>query len=171
MSTRASPTVSSTPTCESGSGWQSGMRLLVCFAAMIPASWAVVRASPFGRSWMRRAVSGAISTVARAIALRRESGLCPTSTILTSPEDSSTCERSVIARMLLRRGHAAETIEIVELVVCPRANVVLADVVRECRRAAVPLLLRHRQRPVEAFRHALDVERVDRDRPLAEPLV
>ena len=42
MSTRPSPTSSSTSTCESGSGWQSGIRLLVALPPMIPASCAVV---------------------------------------------------------------------------------------------------------------------------------
>ena len=60
--------------CESGSGWQSGISSDVFFAAMIPASWAVASASPFGSSRRRRAVSGAIRTVAAATARRRESG-------------------------------------------------------------------------------------------------
>ena len=94
MSTRPSPTSSSTSTCESGSGWQSGIRLLVAFAAMIPASLAVVSASPFGRSRRRRDVSGAISTAPRATALRRIGGLWPTSTIWTLPDVSSTCDSS-----------------------------------------------------------------------------
>ena len=50
------------PTCESGSGWQSGISSAVRFAAMIPASCAVVSASPFGRSRSRAAVSGAMRT-------------------------------------------------------------------------------------------------------------
>ena len=79
------------------SGWQSGISSLVRLAAMIPASWAVVSASPFGSSPRRATVSGAISTVARATARRRESGLSPTSTIRTAPS-GSTCERPLIAR-------------------------------------------------------------------------
>ena len=88
MSTRPSPTVSSTSTTESGSGWQSGIRLLVRFAAMIPASCAVVErvalrqvadaARGLGRHQHRRPrdrLAGATT------------GLWPTSTILTSPDD------------------------------------------------------------------------------------
>ena len=95
MSTRPSPTSSSTATWSSGSGWQRGMRRLVSFAPMIPASFAVVSASPLGRSRSRRAVSGAISTAPRATARRRTGGLAPTSTIFTVPEASSTCESSL----------------------------------------------------------------------------
>src|SRR4051794_24927660 len=138
---------------------------------MIPASCAVVSASPFGRSWIRCDVSGAISTVALAIALRRETGLCPTSTILTSPKASSTCERSLIAGMLLGRGNATQAVEIVELLVRPAADVVAPHVVRERRVAAAALVLRHRHGLVEALCHAFDVERVDADRPVAEALV
>ncbi len=75
MSTRPSPTSSSTSTWSSGSGWQSGISLLVSLAPMIPASFAVVSASPFGRSRSRREVSGAISTAPRATARRRTAGL------------------------------------------------------------------------------------------------
>ena len=46
----------------SGSGWQSGISSDVRFAAMIPASCAVVSASPFGRSPSRATVSGCSST-------------------------------------------------------------------------------------------------------------
>ena len=75
-----------------GSGWQSGISSAVRFAAMIPASWAVVSASPFGSSRSCRAVSGAMRTSAAATARRREAGLSPTSTMRTAP-DGSTCER------------------------------------------------------------------------------
>ena len=81
----ASPTIrSSTPTCDSGSGWQSGISSAVRFAAMIPASCAVVSASPFGSSPSRAAVSGAIRTTRardgatalhRLVRRRRPSGL------------------------------------------------------------------------------------------------
>ena len=50
-------------------------QLGVRFAAMIPASCAVVRASPFGSSRSCRAVSGAMRTSAAATARRRESRL------------------------------------------------------------------------------------------------
>ena len=53
-------TVNLTPTTVSARGWQSGISSLVRFAAMIPASFAVVSASPFGRAPRRPAVSGAI---------------------------------------------------------------------------------------------------------------
>src|SRR5439155_19773872 len=62
---------------------------------MIPASCAVVSASPFGRSWIRAAVSGATCTSARATARRRCAGFAPTSTIRTAPV-SSTWERSLM---------------------------------------------------------------------------
>ena len=62
---------------------------------MIPASWAVASASPFGSSRSRCAVSGAIRTLPRATARRRDIGFPPTSTMRTDP-DSSTCESSLI---------------------------------------------------------------------------
>ena len=69
--------------CVSGSGWQSGISSRVRFAAMIPASCAVVSASPFGSSRRRCAVAGAMRTRPDATARRRDSGLPPTSTIRT----------------------------------------------------------------------------------------
>src|SRR6185503_9863001 len=99
-------------------------------------------------SWIRRDGSAAISTVAFATALRRETGLWPTSTILTSPEDSSTCERSVMARSLVGDGQPTETVEVGQLVARPRPHVVLAHVLLQRLRAAVALSGRHRQRLV-----------------------
>ena len=90
-------------TCESGSGWQSGISSDVRFAAMIPASCAVASASPFGSARRRAAVSGAMCTTARATARRRCDGLPPTSTIFTDPL-SSTWESSVIAGRLRSPG-------------------------------------------------------------------
>ena len=91
---RRPPTSSSTSTCVSGSGWQSGISSHVRFAAMIPASCAVVSASPFGRSRAARRL-GRHAHPPRATARRRDSGLAPTSTICTAP-DSSTWESSLI---------------------------------------------------------------------------
>src|SRR5581483_9320154 len=48
ISTPSATTRRSTATCVSGSGWHSGISSAVRFAAMIPASCAVVSASPFG---------------------------------------------------------------------------------------------------------------------------
>jgi hypothetical protein len=56
---------------------------------MIPASCAVVSASPFGSERSFAAVVGAIETVARATARRRETGFEPTSTIFTLPRSST----------------------------------------------------------------------------------
>src|SRR5690242_6311553 len=63
---------------------------------MIPASCAVVSASPFGKSCRRRNVADDICTRANATARRWDSGLLPTSTIRTEP-DSSTWLSSLIA--------------------------------------------------------------------------
>ena len=56
---------------------------------MIPASWAVVRTSPLGRSPRRSAVPGLMRTNARARARRRAAGLPPTSTMRTAPLSST----------------------------------------------------------------------------------
>src|SRR5581483_426243 len=58
-STAPSTSSARTSTFVSGSGWQSGIRSLVRFAAMIPASSAAARASPFGSSRSCAAVAGA----------------------------------------------------------------------------------------------------------------
>src|SRR5262245_39535019 len=138
---------------------------------MIPASCAVVRASPLGRSRIRRDVSRAIRTVARATAFLLESGLCPTSTIFTSPDASSTCESSLIARMLVGGGCSGVPVEVRYLVTAPRLDVVLTDVLRDRVAPAAALLGGHRQPLVERLRLTVDVERIDRKRPFAEALV
>ena len=51
------------------------------FAAMMPASFAVTSASPFGSSVRLRASLGAIRTRPRATARRRSGGFAPTSTM------------------------------------------------------------------------------------------
>src|SRR3954466_9712087 len=80
ISTSASPSPISTPTCVSGSGWQSGISSLVRFAAWMPASLAVTSASPFGSEASCPTVSGATRTTARATARRRGRRLSPGAT-------------------------------------------------------------------------------------------
>src|SRR6266508_1223825 len=68
ISTASSSTERETSTCDSGSGWHSGISSLVRLAAMIPASCAAARASPFGSSRSRLAVAGVMRRLARATA-------------------------------------------------------------------------------------------------------
>src|SRR5690349_11063542 len=77
----------------SGSGWQSGIRFDVCFAARMPARRAACNGSPFATSPRRISVSAAALIVIdpRATASRAVAGLAPTSTIFTRPR-SSTCD-------------------------------------------------------------------------------
>src|SRR6267142_1288896 len=81
------------PTCVNGSGWQSGIRDEVCFAARIPARRAACSGSPLATSPRRISVSASALIVIdpRATASRAVTGLAPTSTILTRP-CSSTCD-------------------------------------------------------------------------------
>src|SRR5581483_7965735 len=158
------------------------MSSAVRFAAMIPASCAVARASPFGRSRRRFAVSGAMRTTARATARRCCTGFAPTSTIRTEP-DSSTCERSLIpapppakpaAPLLvsLRRAYDSlrerNALDVAEQVADPARDVVLAHVLADRARALGTLGVRHRQRRVQRLGLARHVERVDGQRPRAE---
>src|SRR6478609_3574292 len=71
----------------SGSGWQSGIRVDVLFAAMMPASRAVCTASPFFRApaRTRRRAAADMRTRPRATASRAVTGLPPTSTIRAWP--------------------------------------------------------------------------------------
>src|SRR5579872_878138 len=87
ISTASSSTVSSTATREIGSGWQSGIRSLVLFAARMPATRATPSASPLGTSpaRSRAAVAGAIRTRPRATARRLVSAFSVTSTMCASP--------------------------------------------------------------------------------------
>src|SRR4051794_15802057 len=136
---------------------------------MIPASWAVVSASPFGRSRSRRAVSGAIVTDAAATARRRESGFSPTSTIRTSPV-SSTWESSV-TNQTLASGERRDHVEVDQLPREPVPDVVLADVRPDRLRAGSPVVVGELERSVDRVRLADDVERVDDEAPLGELVV
>jgi signal transduction protein with GAF and PtsI domain len=77
----------STVTWESASGWHSGMSSWVRLAAMIPASRAVARTSPFlaSPSSMRLSVSLCMETKPSATAIRSVTSLSATSTICASP--------------------------------------------------------------------------------------
>src|SRR5436190_4096466 len=167
ISTTASPTLSITPMFDKGNGWHSGISSAVRFAAMIPATWAVASASPFGRSRSRRAVSGAMRTSARATARRRETSLPPTSTIRTAPV-SSTCESSLIARTL--RNPRRRAVELVELRRKPMRDVVFAHVGSNRLEARPPLLDRQFERFVKGLCLRRDVERIDHRGPVAELL-
>src|SRR4051794_1537529 len=167
---------------ESGSGWQSGISSLVRLAAMIPASCAVVSASPFGRSCSRFAVSGAIRTAPRAVARRRESGFAPTLTICTAPV-SSTCDSSLIEsppRCRLATGARAPPsaayrslggLEVVQLRVDPCLDRMRADMLADRLDPAAALLGRQHQCLVDRLRLAVDVERIHGQRPLADLVV
>src|SRR4051794_10198344 len=153
--------------CDSGSGWQSGISSLVRFAAMIPASCAVTRASPFGNSRRRRAVSGAISTLARATARRRDRGLAPTSTMRTSPP-SLRWLSSVIPGAMLAACRCRHALQGTQLRVEPLVHVVLANMRANRIEAASPLTRRHGQGCSDRSSLPLDVEGVDGQRPIAE---
>src|SRR4051812_38983746 len=72
-------------------------------------------------------------------------------------------------------GHGARpaggTVEILELRLDPRLEVVLADVGADRLDAVPPLLGRELERDVQRLRLACHIERVDADRPLADLLV
>src|SRR5580765_1158625 len=155
--------------CESGRGWQSGISSAVRFAAMMPASCAVASASPFGSSRSRRAVSGAIVTVAAATARRRENGLSPTSTIRTSPA-SSTCESSV-TRGTLAPGDGRDRVEVGQLGREPALDVVLAHVRADRFDAGAAVRRGQLERGVDRLRLPDDVEWVDDEAPLGELIV
>src|SRR5881397_1870703 len=163
----ASPAISAvTSTFVNGNGWQSGINSLVRFAAMMPASCAVVRASPFGSSRSRRAVSPAMRTVALAVARRRDIAFAPTSTIRTSPV-AVTCESSSMRRTLAASGRA-DCVEHRELPLDPRVDVVLPHVLTDRFEPAAALRVAERQRAVESIRLRLDVVRVHALDPVPE---
>src|SRR5437763_1566488 len=136
---------------------------------MIRTRCAVVSASPFGSSPSRRDVSAAIRTTACATARRRESGFAPTSTSRTSP-DSPTCESSLTGGTLpWSRGRDA--VQVREDRADPVLEVVLADVPPQALQALAPLRERQLERLVNRPGLAGHVERVHRQRPLAELLV
>src|SRR5437764_1684545 len=93
-------------------GWVSGMRLGVCLAARTPATFAVVRTSPFGsaRSTSLVSVSGFMRTVATATASRTVTRLPPTST-MEMPPLSSRWENSRVMQ-LLRRIHVEQFVRL-----------------------------------------------------------
>src|SRR5262245_45089519 len=104
---------------------------------MIPATWAVVSASPFGKSPSLATVSGAMRTTARATARRRTIGFPPTSTMWTLPV-SSTCESSLTRRRL-------DGVEIGEQPVEPDVDVVVPHLVADAVAAAPALAFVHRE--------------------------
>src|SRR4051794_15662894 len=85
-----------------GIGCASGISDGVCFAAMTPATFAVVSTSPFGsaRSTSFFSVAGCMRTVATAAASRTLARFAPTCTI-EMPPVSSRCENSFIPLILL----------------------------------------------------------------------
>src|SRR5262249_31992547 len=93
--TRAPPGsgVSSTSTCDSGSGWQSGTSSAVRLAAMMPARRATARTSPFGTSpaAIAPSVVGRMVTSPRARAALPVTPLGETSTMRARPRRSR-CE-------------------------------------------------------------------------------
>src|ERR1041385_8425664 len=91
-----------TSTESMGIGCASGISDGVCFAAITPATFAVVSTSPFGsaRSTSFFNVAGCMRTVATAAASRTVARLAPTCTI-EMPPVSSRCENSFMAMKLL----------------------------------------------------------------------
>src|SRR5256885_9991275 len=113
---------------------------------MIPATWAVVGASPFGSLLRRRAVSGAIRTVARAIARRRDNGLSPTSTMRTSPASLTWLSSSPMPRSILTTRRRRDPVGGAGLQPDPGAQIVLPHLRTGCLEAFAPLGLRELQR-------------------------
>src|SRR6478735_6850403 len=134
---------------------------------MTPATWAAASASPFGRSRSRRAVSGAMRTVARATARRRETGLPPTSTMRTSPA-SLTWLNSLIPPSILTAGRRGHAVERGEQRVRPPVQVVLAHMSANRLEPRLPLTRFHRQGTLDRLGLTLDVERIHGQRPLTE---
>src|SRR5688500_15092813 len=135
---------------------------------MIPASCAVVNASPFASSRSCRAVSGAMRTSAAATARLRETGLSPTSTMRTAPE-GPTCERPVMPEALAPQGGRA--LERAKLLLEARGQVVLADSRADPLDPAMTRLRVHFERGVERASLPRDVERVDAEGEVAELVV
>src|SRR5689334_5008332 len=100
---------SSTLTCVSGSGWQSGMSDAVCLAARIAATRAACKGSPFATSPRRISFNAAalMVIVPRARASRLVTGLPPTSTIFTRPR-RSTCDSCCRGVTSLRAAEVRE---------------------------------------------------------------
>ena len=84
----------STLTLESGSGWHSGMRSGVRLAAMMPATRATCRASPFAvPSRTALMVSADMRTRHSAVASRTVASLSATSTMRAAPLSSRCVSR------------------------------------------------------------------------------
>src|SRR6266568_9458664 len=143
------------------------MRSLVRLAAMIPASCAVASASPLGNSRSRRAVSGAIRTTPRATARRRDSGLSPTSTMRTSPA-AVTWLNSPMPSSILAPSRRSDAVERGQQHVGPSVEVVLAHISANGLEPLMPLAGVHRQGELDRLGLTLDVEGIDRHRPVAE---
>src|SRR5262245_697605 len=92
-----------TSTCESGNGWQSGIKSDVRLAATMPARRAVSSGSPFFSWPPRTARSAAGDTVIkpRATASRVVSALSPTSTIRMRPFGSTWDNRRLFLLVIL----------------------------------------------------------------------
>jgi hypothetical protein len=86
----ASTGVKATSTLSSPSGWQSGIRSPVLFAAMMPASLATARTSPLAMppSRIRASVDASIRTSPLARADLAVTSLPETSTIRLAPRSS-----------------------------------------------------------------------------------
>src|SRR5436189_1760612 len=141
---------------------------------MIPASCAVASASPFGSESSRWAVPGDIATSARATARRRETGLPPTSTMRTAPPASTWLSSFLpaIARIVCLAARAGRRpLQVVQLRLDPRRDVVRADVVTDAGQPRAPLVAGHRERTMKRLCLAFHIERVDGECPLSELLV
>src|SRR5215211_8251663 len=150
------------------------MRSAVRFAARIPASCAVASASPFGRSRKVAAVSGRISTKARATARRRSCGLAPSSTMWTPPASSTWLNDPRFAAISRGNSSAAAVqgfVEVTKLAVDPLVDVVLAQMRPDRVEAPAPLVGAHRERLVKRLRLSGDVEGVYGHRPIPKLLV
>src|SRR3954463_16214221 len=173
ISTPSASTLRVTSTLVSGSGWQSGMSSEVRLAAMIPASCAVVSASPLGSERRAPAVSALMRTRPEATARRRSEGLPPTSTMRTPPCSSTWLKPPFpgISDRESSAGRPLDGVEVGELGFDPRADVVLGHLRLDRIAPSPPFLGGHRQRRVERLRLAGEVEGVHRERPLAELVV
>src|SRR3954452_9091075 len=171
--TPASPTSSTTSMLVSGSGWQSGTSSEVRLAAMMPASSAVARASPFGSERSAVAVSALIATRPDATARRRSCGLPPTSTMWTLPSASTwlrPCFAGISDRESIPRP-VLDGVEVGELRVDPGGDVVLSYLAPDRREPPLPLVLAHGQRLVDRPCLAGEVEWVHGQRPFTQLVV
>src|SRR5437870_2282922 len=151
----------STSTCASGSGWQSGTRSAVRLAAMMPARRATASASPFGSApaAICASVAGRMRTSPRATASRRVIGFGDTSTMRARPRRST---------WLSRRARAIACAAIAAFPgLAPHSMIARHDHPTTTARAPRSHRLRHRPRlhgDVGVLRRARR-PRVDRDHP------